>query len=131
MLAILKKNLFFQYLEWQFFDAPKEIIKGWRNFLLFNLHYFSTPLLIKTFFSYWHRYQWSYGKRFDPKVYFEAFFSNLISRCIGAIIRSFFIILGAITEIIIFFLGLIVLLIWLGLPLIIILGIYYGSKLLF
>lgn len=130
MLAIIKKNIFIQYFVWHFFDAARKIINAWRNFLLFNLHYFSISLLIRTLFSYWHKYRWSYGKRFDLKIYLETFFSNFLSRFIGMVIRIFFIVTGFLIEIFIFFFGLIILLIWFALPIILILGLYYGFKVL-
>lgn len=120
-----------QGLEWHYLDAPKNILKAWRNFLLFNLNYFSVSLLLKTFLSHWRRYKWSYGRGFDPARYLEAFFSNLISRILGAVIRSILIILGFITEVFIFFFGLAILLCWLVVPIIAILGIYHGFRILF
>ena len=75
----LSQNIFIQYFLWYFHDVPKEILKGWRNFLVFNFNYFSIPLLLKTFFSHWRQYKWSYGRGFDIARYLEAFFSNLIS----------------------------------------------------
>jgi hypothetical protein len=60
----------------------------------------------------------------------EALVSNLISRGLGAFLRSWLIIFGAITEIIIFFLGLFVFLGWFFLPIIFLIGILYGFKFL-
>ncbi len=96
----------------------------------FNLNYFSVPLLLKTFFSHWRKYKWSYGRGFDVGRYFEAFFSNLISRVLGAIIRSIMIFLGLITEIFVLLLGLIVFVGWLILPALLIFGIYHGFRIL-
>lgn len=120
-----------QYLIWQFFDAPKAILKGWRNFLLFNLNYFSVPTLLKTFFSHWHKYSYSYGKGLSISRYFEAFTFNMMSRIIGAILRTGFIIIGILLEIFIVFLGLIIFLGWLVLPFVLIWGLVFGLNLLF
>jgi len=131
MVEVAKKqNMFSQWVFWQFFEMPGNILKAWRNFLLFNLNYFSIPLLLKTFFSPWRRYKWSYGRGFDIKRYLEAFFSNLISRILGVIIRSFLIFIGLLAEIFIIFAGAIIFLGWLVLPLILILGIYHGFRIL-
>ena len=124
------QNILFQWLSWQFFDVPKEILKAWKNFLKFNLNYFSTPLLLKTFFSPWRRYKMSYGKGFDIGRYLEAFFSNLIFRFLGAIMRSFLIILGLLVEVFIFFCGIIIFLGWLVLPILLIFGLYHGFRIL-
>lgn len=109
-------SIFVQYLIWQFYDSPKEILKGWRNFLLFNLDYFSLSLLLRTFFWHWHKYYYPYGKAFDPWRYFEAFVFNMMSRLIGLLLRTFFIILGIVAEILIFFIGIIIFLGWFLLP---------------
>jgi len=130
-IASQKQNILFAWISWQFFDAPKFVLKVWKNFLLFNLNYFSVPLLIKTFFSHWRGYKWSYGRGFDIGRYFEAFASNLISRILGAIVRSILILIGLLIEILIFFKGIIIFLGWLFLPILLIFGIYYGFRILF
>jgi len=123
-------NLLFQWLKWQFFDVPKLILNAWDNYLRFGLNYFSTPLLLKTLFSPWRRYKWSYPRGFDLWLYFEAIFSNLIFRTIGAIIRSILIVIGVFFEAIIFIAGFVVFLSWFLLPIFLILGIYHGLRLL-
>ncbi|MFH1401826.1 MAG: hypothetical protein ABIG40_02595 [Parcubacteria group bacterium] len=123
-------NIFFKWLIFQFFDAPKEILKAWRNFLIFNLNYFSIPVLLRTLFAYWRKYSWDYPRGFDFLIYLEVAASNLISRILGAIMRIILICLGIAVEIFIFFLGGAVLLIWLILPVLIIFGIYHGARIL-
>jgi hypothetical protein len=130
-MGIIFQNIFIQYLEWQFFDVPIEILKGWRNFLKFNLHYFSIIPLLKTLFSPWKRYTWSRERGFSFSDFLEVLFSNLITRIIGAIMRSFLIITGLLAEIIIIFIGIFVFLGWLILPIILIFSIYYGFRMLF
>ena len=124
-------NIFFQWLSWQFFEMPQNLLRTWRNFLLFNLNYFSVPLLVRTFFSHWRRYKWSYGKGFDFAKYIEVFFSNFISRVIGAILRTFLIIIGIIIEVFIILIGAFIFLAWLILPVLLIFGICYGCKIFF
>jgi len=124
----IKENIFWQWISWQFFDVPKNILKAWKNFLDFGLYYFSVSLLIKTFFSPWRRYKWSFGKGFDIGKYFEAFFSNLIFRILGAILRCFLIIIGLLFEIFIVFAGAIVFFGWLILPALLIAGLIFGFK---
>ena len=126
-----KADIFWQWISWQFFDVPKNILKAWKNYLKFYWNYFSILLLIKTFFSPWHRYKWSYGKGFDIGKYFEAFVSNLISRILGAILRFFLIIIGLLFEIFIIFAGISIFLGWLVLPILLILGLYYGVRIIF
>jgi len=125
------QNIVLQFIKWYYLDQPKAILRTWKNFLRFNLNYFSISLLLKTLFSHWRKYQWSYGRGFDIKRYAEVFFSNLISRVIGAIIRFFLILIGVVAEIIIVLAGIIVFLGWLLLPVLLLAGLWFGFKLLF
>jgi hypothetical protein len=127
----MQQSIILQYLIWQFFDVPKQLLSAWKNFLLFNLNYFSVPLLLRTFFSPWRRYKWSYGKGFDARRYVEVFFSNLISRILGAIVRSFLVIAGLAVEVFIIFSGLIAFFGWLLLPLLLIWGFVFGLRVIF
>lgn len=128
---MMAQNIFIQYLEWQFLDKPKNILRAWQNFLKFNLNYWSAPLLLKTLFSHWRRYQYSYGRGFNLGRYFEVFTFNMISRILGAIMRSVFITLGLLTEILVFLAGVMVFLFWLIFPFLLISGLIYGFKILF
>ncbi len=127
----MAQNIFFQYLSWQFFDMPKNLLVAWGNFLKFNLNYFSIPLLLKTLFSPWRKYKWSYGKGFDIGRFLEVLFSNLISRILGAIMRIFLIVFGIIAEVFIIFIGLFLFLAWLALPFISIIGLVAAINYIF
>ena len=129
--VVSEQNILLQWFVWYFFEMPREILRGWKNFLRFCLNYFSMFLLIKTFFSPWRQYKWSYGRGFDIKVYFEAFASNLISRILGAILRFFLILIWLSIEIFIFFSGFIIFLGWLVLPIFLFFGFYHGFRILF
>lgn len=118
------------YLIWHFFDVPKEILKGWKNFLWFSSNYFSIPLLLKTFFSHWRRLAEPYGKGFSPSRYITVFVGNIMSRVIGAILRSFFIIAGLLLEIFVFLGGLVIFLGWFILPILLIAGLVFGFSLI-
>ncbi|MDO8436085.1 MAG: hypothetical protein Q7S82_01695 [bacterium] len=125
------QNIIFQYFEWHFFEMPKNILKAWRNFLLFNLNYFSITLLLKTLFLPWRREILAYPRGFDVWQYLEVFFLNLISRLLGAIVRIVLIIFGIFVELLMVISGIIIFLSWLVLPIIIILGFILGFKNLF
>ena len=128
---IPKNNIIIQYLVWRFFDVPRNIIQGWKNYLAFNLKYFSIPLLFKTMFAYWHKYSMSYGKGFDFQRIFEAITLNIMSRILGAIVRLFLIAIGLVFELLIFLVGLAVLLLWLFLPVIMVGGVIFAINFLF
>jgi len=123
-------NIFLQGLVWQFFDAPKAILKAWQTFLLFNLNYFSVPTLLKTYFSPWRRYSYSYGKAFEFWKNIETFVFNMMSRVIGAIFRTVFIIVGILIEVLIVLIGIIIFLGWLVLPFFLVFGLIFGIRLI-
>ena len=120
------QNIILLKITWLYFDVPRSIIIAWRNFLLFNLEYFSIPLLLKTFFSPWRQYKYFYPRGLDIKKYFEVFSSNLISRILGAIMRSVLIIIGLAIEVFIILGGLLIFLGWLVLPFLAVFGLWYG-----
>jgi len=109
---------------------PQNILKAWKNFLLFNLNYFSVPLLLRTLFSHWKRYSWKRGRGFNIGEYFSVLFSNLMSRFMGAIVRSVLILIGLIFEAFIIFFGIVIFLGWFILPILLISGALIGFLLL-
>ncbi|MFH1820340.1 MAG: hypothetical protein ABH805_00225 [Candidatus Nealsonbacteria bacterium] len=121
-------NIIIQYFEWHFFDALKGILRGWKNYLNFNLNYWSVHLLAKTFFSHWRRYKYSYGKGFSFKRYFEVFTFNMLSRTVGIIMRSVLVVLGILSEVFVFLAGFVVVLAWILMPVIFSALLYYGFK---
>lgn len=126
-----KQNMVLQWLAFQFLETPKALLSVWKNFLLFGLNYFSISLLLRTFFSPWHRYTTPYGKGFDFGRWSEAFLSNLIFRILGALTRSVFIFIGLLAEVFILCFGFLVLFLWLFLPFLLIFGIYHGFRIFF
>jgi hypothetical protein len=103
---------------------------AWKNLLLFNLYYFSIPILLKTLFSPWHRYQWKYGKGLDVHQYIEIFLSNIISRILGSWVRIAVIVAGLGAQIAIFLGGLGALLLWFFMPLVLLFILGMGIRLL-
>ncbi len=125
-----KDNIIWLWIFWYFVEMPKEILKGWKNFLLFGLNYFSVLLLLKTLFSPWKGYHWQRGRGFSFGEYFNVLLSNLMSRFLGALARLILAIIGLIFEIIIIIIGAIVFLGWFLLPILIILGFLLGILLI-
>jgi len=123
-------NIFLQFLEWEFADAPRFILSAWKNYLIFGLDYFSLPILLKTFFSPWKKYHSRYVSIFKVWENIETFVLNAMSRIIGAIIRTIFIILGIVFEVLIAISGFLVFLGWLVLPFLLIFCLIYGLNLI-
>lgn len=122
-----------RYLFWHFFEAPSAFLTAWKNILWYNLHYFSVGFLLKTLFAPWRRYQWEYGKGqgFSVGRYAEVFFSNLMSRSIGAVVRLFLVVAGLLVEATLLLCTLPLLLLWFSLPLVSITAVSYGLFLFF
>ncbi len=122
---------FILFVQWYFFDVPKEILRGVKNFLKFGLHYFSIPFLLKTLFAHWHKYFWQYPKGLDIPKILEVWISNQISRFVGMIARSFLILIGLLYEIFILIFGILFFVFWFLFPIIWFFIFVYGIKLLF
>lgn len=126
-----KQSLFFAFIIWHYNTATKELFKAFRNFLSFGAHYFPIKELLKTLFSHWRRSMDSYGEGLDVTRWGKAFLGNMISRALGAVVRIVIIVIGIAFEIALFFVGAVIILIWIILPIIVILGFFSGIGLLF
>src|SRR3989338_225379 len=124
----MAKNVFAYLVQWYLFLVPKEIVRGWGNVLWFNLEYFSLFVLLKTLFSPWRRQTVSYGRGFSPGKYFEALIGNLISRMLGALVRSTLFVTGLCVELTLVVLGPITFFIWFALPVLLALSLVQGFK---
>lgn len=119
-------SIYVKFFSWYFIDSAGEIFKAWKNFLWFNLKYFSVEALLKTYFSPWKKYYSEYGKIFEVWKNIEILIFNGMSRVIGAILRTFLIVIGLFLELIIIILGIIILIGWLILPLALLAGLLFG-----
>jgi len=86
---------------------------------------------LQTFFSPWRRITWDYGRGFNLGAYLFTLGSNLISRIIGAIMRSFLVAAGLAAQFAILLIGSFLLLFWFALPALIAVAFAYGIFLLF
>jgi len=121
-----KRNIFLQWFFWHFVEVPRELFGAWKNFLKFNFNYFSIGLLVQTLFSPWRADKIDYPRGFDFAQYFNIFFSNIISRCLGALVRLVFIAMGLIVGIFMFGVGIIILVFWFSLPFLIVFMFFYA-----
>lgn len=102
---------------------------GWRLYirrvgdrLMATADFFSIDLLLATLFSPFK--QISAGHvRGSLEVQFRAFIDQLISRLIGAMVRSFLILMGSVSLVLTLLLGGIGLVLWLCMPLLPIIGV--------
>ncbi len=87
------------YLKFHFVSGPMEIARLTKNFVIFLYHYFSISLLAKTLFAPWKQIYKPKHQKFTFSGWLDRLSYNLISRIIGAIIRSGVIIFGLLEEI--------------------------------
>jgi len=118
MESAKENNIFIEWFLWQFFEMPRFLLEVWKNYLMFASNIFSLPLLLKTFFAPWRKYNWRYPKGFDAVEFFNTFISNTFSRILGAMVRIVLIIVGILFQIFVVVTGFIIFVGWLLLPII-------------
>ena len=108
-------------LSWWYTAGWKQRFQALTERLLSTADYFSIDLLLKTLFAPYR--QISAGQVRGPiGVQLRAFFDQLLSRIIGAIIRTFMIIIGLVCIFFYLLIGLLLLIFWAVVPLIPIIG---------
>lgn len=123
-------NIALLFFLWLFFESPMRVFKTWVFFLKFGLDIFSARLLARTFFDPWHRYWYGYPKQLDLALMFQAFFGNIMSRVIGALLRTFFILLALVFDAFVFAVGAVFFLGWVALPFVSVYLFYKGFQLI-
>lgn len=93
------------YIHWLYSEGIREFFHAWMNYHWFLYHFFSMPVLARTFFAPWRRMQEKPGRGFDPEAFFQRLVINTILRVIGMVIRAGFLIAAAISHILLFFFG--------------------------
>ena len=104
------------FWRWYYGEAIKDVLTGWKNYIIFSLNYFSIPLLLKTILAPWKRDITRKPRGFDVKKVFEYIAFNLISRGIGFLVRFFTIIVGIVFFLLVLVFGFIFFIVWLILP---------------
>ena len=119
------KNIFTEWLSWQFYEMPRFLFGVWKNYILFTANYFSILILLKSLFAPWRKYRWNYPKWFQVGEFLSTLISNAFSRLLGALVRIVLIVAGILFQISVIFIGLLVLLLWVLIPFIIIGGLIF------
>lgn len=91
----------------------------WRinnNILWFLLHFFSVPLLLRTFFSPWRRLAESYPAGFSPGALAETLIVNVLMRLVGFVTRLIFLFFAVLVLAGAFLIGWLALAVWLVSP---------------
>jgi hypothetical protein len=107
------------FWKWYYCEALKDVLQGWKNYIIFAAQYFSIPLLLRTLFSPWKRDITKKPRGLDLKKLFEYLSYNAISRGIGFFVRSLTIIVGIIFLFFVIIAGAIFFVLWIFLPLLV------------
>jgi hypothetical protein len=103
------------FIEWYCFELPKNIKKVWANFAWFFAKYFALKELLRDLFAPWKGLTFTRTKRsLDLGDMASAAFGNLLSRFLGALVRSVFIAIGLAVEIFVAAFGIAAYALWLG-----------------
>ncbi|MDP1845279.1 MAG: AAA family ATPase [Candidatus Moranbacteria bacterium] len=109
------------FITWHFTQGTKKFLEIWKNYLGFFWWYFGISRHFWTLFSSWKRDISRVGRRgFHPVLWIQSVFENIVTRFLGAIVRSFVIIIGVFVELIAAPSGFFIFLIWLFSPLLIV-----------
>lgn len=123
--------IFISYITWHYSGALQSGVLLIRNILTFLLHFFSVPLLLRTYFNKFGRLGESYKGGFDLERFFSTFVVNTLMRIVGVIVRTIFILMGLLSVLVGAMTGLLFIFAWLLLPLIVFVCFVYGITLIF
>lgn len=125
-------RLAIHYIYWHYGKAFDELHTFWKNLLWFFYHFFSMPLLLKTLFRPIFRIHASStpGTGLDLERMFENLTVNVIARIVGIFLRIVVIVIGGLIECIVLLAGPLIFLAWFILPILPLLCILVGLKMI-
>lgn len=116
---------------WHYGRAYKNIINLWMNIFWFEYHFFSIGILGSTLFSPFRRIREEYVGGRGPSEFFASLAVNIIMRIVGAIIKTFIIVVGLFGMAVVLAVGIILLVIWTFMPMILIVMLFNGVLIAF
>ena len=75
-------------LIWLYQRGIAEYFRAWGNIHWFLYHYFSVPVLLRTFFAPFHRIREYRARGFDLEDWAGVFIVNNLMRFVGIVVRS-------------------------------------------
>jgi len=123
-------SIMHHYLLWHYSRAYREIFHVWLNLLWFIVHFFSLPQLMRSWLAPWKRMTEGRGEKWNLEDLAAFVIVNIISRIIGAILRTTVIITGLLSLTTTIVAGFIVFIFWVFAPLAIIVLLGFGISLL-
>lgn len=119
------------YFLWHYGRAFAEIFKVWMSFLWFTIHFFSIPQLLQSWFAPFKRITERRERGFNFEDWLGYIIINLMSRIVGAIMRTILLLTGFASLTIVIIIGVLTYIVWLALPFIIVGLLVSGVSLLF
>jgi hypothetical protein len=121
-----QRSFIVSYFTWHYGRAFAEIWNTCTNYIWAVWHFFSVPLLFKTFFSPWRKLDVGYGRGLDIENFIGPFIVNSLMRLVGMILRAVIICIGLLGIVVVFLFGIAVTVVWIFLPVIIVYLIWQG-----
>ena len=121
-----QRSLIISYFAWHYSRAFVEIWNTCTNYIWAVWHFFSVPLLLKTFFSPWHKMDVEYGKGFSIDNFFGPLIVNTLMRLVGMVMRAIIVCLGLICIVVVFSFGVFITIVWIFLPVIFVTLLWQG-----
>ncbi len=104
------------YLLWHYTRAFYDLFHVWRNFLWFVVHFFSLPQLVGSWFAPFKRMTEGRGEAWNLEDLAGYIIIGFLSRIIGGLIRTIFIVLGIASLSLVIVLGMATFLLWVIAP---------------
>jgi hypothetical protein len=118
------------YFFWHYSRAFFEIFNIWKNFIWFVGHFFSLRQLTASWFSPWKRTVQGRGEKWNFEDLAGYIIINIVSRIVGAVIRTVIIFLGIVSVLMTIVGGVIVYVFWIFAPVVLIFLLGFGLTLL-
>lgn len=119
-----------EYLRWHYSGAFIDMLRVWRNLFLFLIDFFSIPLLLRTLLSPWRRLREERRHGFDLADFFSVLIVNIVTRIVGAMIRTVIIVIGLFWLTLLLVGGILFVALWMVAPIVIVFGLVRGFSLL-
>ena len=106
-----------------------EYLRAWINIHWFLYHYFSVPVLLRSFFAPFHRLRERRMRGFDLEDWASVIAVNVLMRFVGMIVRSVFLLLALASELLLLLSGAVLFAffatVFISVPLLIFMGIIF------
>lgn len=112
------------FLIWHYSEGIRNLLEIWKNYLEFFWWYFGVGRHLRTLFSSWKRDISKVNRPgFHPVLLIQSSLENIVTRFLGAVVRSCVIFAGLIAEFLALSIGLAIFLIWMSWPVFLFVGI--------